>query len=101
LYNEELHKLYNSLNTIRVIKLRKMRFAGLVAHIGGMRNQYSIFVEKPEEKKVLGRPRHILEDKNKMDLREIGWEGVDWMHLAKDREQWCALVNTVMNLQGP
>jgi hypothetical protein len=48
-----------------------------------------------------GRPRSRWEDNTEMDLREIGWEGVNWIHLAQDRDQWWALVNTVMNLWVP
>jgi hypothetical protein len=54
-------------------------------------------VEKPEGKKPLGRPRSRWEDNIKMDLREIGWDGVDWIEMAQDRDQRKALVNTVMN----
>jgi hypothetical protein len=56
---------------------------------------------KPEGKKPLGRPRCRWSDDNKMDLREIGWVGMDWIYLAQDRDQWRALVNTVMNLRVP
>jgi hypothetical protein len=55
-------------------------------------------VGKPERKSPLGGLRHSWEDNIKMDLRDIGWEGVDWMHLAQDRDQWRALMNTVMKL---
>jgi hypothetical protein len=66
-----------------------------------MRNAYLILVRKPEGKRPLGRPRRRYEDNIRMDLREIGWEGVDWIHLAQDRNQCQALVNTVMNLRIP
>jgi hypothetical protein len=56
---------------------------------------------KPEGKRPLGRPRRRWVDNIKMDLREIGWNGVDWIDLAQDRDQWRALVNTVMYLQVP
>jgi hypothetical protein len=62
---------------------------------------YSIFIGKPQTKRPLWRPRHRREDNIRMDLREIGWEGVDWMHLAQDRDQWRAVVNTVMNVRYP
>jgi hypothetical protein len=62
-----------------------------------MRNAYKILVRKSERKGSLGRPGHGWKDNIIMDLREIGWECVNWMHLAEDREQWWALVNTVMN----
>jgi hypothetical protein len=58
-------------------------------------------VGKPEEERLLGRPRRIWEDNIRTILREIGWEGVNQMHLAQDRDQWWALVNTVMNLKIP
>jgi hypothetical protein len=66
-----------------------------------MRNVYSILVGKPKGKRPLGRPRCRWENNVVMDLREIGWEGVDLFHLAQDRDQWWALVNTVMNLWVP
>jgi hypothetical protein len=58
-------------------------------------------VGKPEGKRPLGRPRHRWEDNIKMNLREIGWGGMNWIDLAQDRDQWKALVNTVMNLWVP
>jgi hypothetical protein len=64
-------------------------------------NVYRILVGKPEEKRPLGRPRSRWVNNIKMDLREIGWEGMDWIYVAQDRDQWTALVNTVMNLQVP
>jgi hypothetical protein len=65
------------------------------------RNTYRILVGKPEGKRPLGRPRHRWLNNIKMDLREIGWGGMDWIDLAQDRDQWRALVNTVTNLQVP
>jgi hypothetical protein len=56
---------------------------------------------KPENKRPLGRPRSRLVDNIKIDLREIGWDGVDWIDLVQDRSQWRALVNTVMKLRFP
>jgi hypothetical protein len=67
--------------------------------MGEMRNSHNILVRKPEGKRQLGRHRHRWEDNIRMDLREIGWEGVDWMHLAQDRDQWRALMDTVMKLR--
>jgi hypothetical protein len=58
-------------------------------------------VRKPEGRRPLGRPRHRWEDNIKMDLREVGWEGMDWINLAKDRDRWRTLVNAVMNLLVP
>jgi hypothetical protein len=65
------------------------------------RNAYRILVGKPEGKRPLGRQRRRSVDNIKMDLREIGWDGIDWIHLAQDRDQWRALVNTVINLRVP
>jgi hypothetical protein len=69
--------------------------------MGEMINVYSTLVEKPEMKRTLGTPRGRWEDDIRMDLREKEWEGVDWFHLAQDRDQWRALVITVMNLRVP
>jgi hypothetical protein len=65
-----------------------------------MRHTYKILVRKPEGERPDGRSRHRWED-NIMNLREIGWEGVEWIHMAQERDQWQALVNTVMNLWFP
>jgi hypothetical protein len=64
---------------------------------GAKRNAYRILVRKPEGKRPLGRPRRWWVSKIKIDLREIGWCGMDWIDLAQDRDQWRALVDTVMN----
>jgi len=74
---------------------------GHVASTGEIRNVYKIFVRKPKGKRPLGKPMHKWEGNITMDLREIGWEGVDRIHLAQDRDQMWAPVNTVMNLQVP
>jgi hypothetical protein len=67
--------------------------------MGERRNAYNVLVRKFEGKKPLSKPKNICEDDIRIDLRETGWEAVDWMHLAQDRDQWQALVNTVTNLQ--
>jgi hypothetical protein len=69
--------------------------------MGAKRNAYGVLVGKPEGKRPLGRPRHRLEDNIRMDLREIGLDGMDWIDLALDRDQWRALVNTVRNFRIP
>jgi hypothetical protein len=83
-----------------VIKARRMRWAGHVARMGELRGAYNILVGKPEVRRPLGRSRRRWED-IKMDLREVGFGDVDWIHLAQDRDRWWALVNTVMNLRVP
>jgi hypothetical protein len=77
LYNEELHGLYSSPSIIRLIKPRRMRWAGHVARIGEVRGAYNILVGKPEGRSQLGRPRRRWEDNNKMDLGEMGFGDVD------------------------
>jgi hypothetical protein len=69
--------------------------------MGEMRNAYRILVGKPEGNRPLGRPRRRWVDNINMDHTEIGWDGVDWIELAQDRDQWRALVNTVMDLRVP
>jgi hypothetical protein len=63
-----------------------------------MQNAYKIFIREPEGKRQYRSPRYRLEDNIRMDLREIGREGVEWIHLAQDRDLWQALVNMVTNL---
>jgi hypothetical protein len=82
-----------------MIKPRRMRWAGHVTRMGAKRNAYRIVVGKAERKRAVGRPRRRWEDNIKMDLRKIGWGVMDWIALAQDRDQWRALVNTVMNLR--
>jgi hypothetical protein len=84
-----------------MIKSRRMRWAGYVAHMEEKGKAYRILIGKPEGKRPLVRPRRRWEDNIKMDLREIGWGGVDWIDLALDRGQWRILMNTVMNLRVP
>jgi hypothetical protein len=98
LHSVELHNFYSSRNIIRQIKSRRMRWAGHMAHMGEGRNVYRVLMGKPEGKRPLERSRRRWEDGIKMDLREIGWGGVEWIHLAQDRDRWRALVNAVMNL---
>jgi hypothetical protein len=100
LNNGELHNLYSSPDIIRKIKSRRMRWAGHVARMGEGTHVYRVLVEKPEGKRPLGRPTCRREDGIKMDPRGIGWVGgVEWVHLAQDRDRWQALVNVVMNFR--
>jgi hypothetical protein len=92
--------VYSSPNIIRMIKSMSMGWAGNIAYMGEKRNAYIIFVEKPEGKRPLGRETQVG-DNIKMDLREVGWDGIDWIHVTQNRDQWWALVNTVMNLRVP
>jgi len=100
-----LFDLYSSPRIVRVIKSRRMRWAGHVARMGERRGVYRVLVGKPERKKPLRRPRHRWEDNIKMDLQEVGCEvgcgGMDWIELAQDRDRWRTLVNAVMNLRVP
>jgi hypothetical protein len=86
-YNEEFRNLYSSPSIIRIIKSRTMRLTGPVARMGEKRNAYMILVGKPEGKRPLASPRRRWVDNFKMDLRETGWDGMDWIDLAQDREQ--------------
>jgi hypothetical protein len=98
LHNGELHNLYSSPDIIRHIKSRRMRWAGHVACMGEGRNVCRVLVGKPEGKRQLERPRCRREGGIKMDLRVVGWGGVEWIHLAQDRDCWRVVVNGVMNL---
>jgi hypothetical protein len=83
-----------------MIKSRRMRWAKHVARMGAKRNAYRM-VGRREGKRPLGRPRRRWVDNIKMDLRDIGWNGIDWIDLTQARDRWRALVNRVMNLRVP
>jgi hypothetical protein len=87
LHNDDLHSLYSSPTIVRVIKSRRMRWAGHVARMGEERGVYGVLVGRPEGKRPLERPRRRWEYKIKMDLREIGIDGANWIELAQDRFQ--------------
>jgi hypothetical protein len=84
-----------------LIKSRRMRWAGYVARMGEGTGVYRVLVGRPECKRPLGRPTRRWEDNIKLDLREIGIDGPNWIQLAQDSVQWRAYVNTVMNLRVP
>jgi hypothetical protein len=87
LHNDQLHSLYSSLNIVRVIKSRRMRWVGHVACLGEGTGVYGVLVGRPEGKRALERPRCRWEDNIKLDLREIGIDRVNWIHLTQDRVQ--------------
>jgi hypothetical protein len=101
LHNDELHSLYSSSNVVRLIKSRRLRWVGNVTFMGEGKSVYRVLVGGPEGKRPLGRPRHRWEDNIKMDIRETGIDGINWIQLAQDMVQWWAFVSTVMNLQFP
>jgi hypothetical protein len=87
LHNEELHNLCTSPTTMRVMKSRRMRWEGYAERMEEMTNAYNNLVGKPEVKTPLRRPRRRCDDNIRMDLKEKGWGGVDWIYLAQDRNQ--------------
>ena len=101
LHNEELNDLYCSRNIVRVIKSRRMRWAGHVARMGEERGVYRVLVGKPEGRRSLGRPRFRWVDNIRMDLQEVGCGYMYWIGLAQDRDRWRTLVSAVMNLRVP
>jgi len=101
LHNEELNDLYSSPNIVRVIKSRRMRWAGHVALMGEERGVYRFLVWKPEGRRPLGRPSRRWVDNIRMDLQEVGYGYMDWIVLAQDRDRWRTLVSAVMKLRVP
>ena len=99
LHNEELNDLYCSLSIVRMIKSRRMRWAGHVARMEDRRDVYRVLMRKPEVKRPLGRPRRRWEDN--INLQEVGCGAMDWIELAQDRHIWRALVNAIMNFRVP
>jgi hypothetical protein len=90
---------FKHLGIVRVIKSRRMRWAGHVARMGEGKGVYMVLVRRPEGKRPLGRPRRRWEDSIKTDLRETGIDGANW--IQQDRVQWWAFVSKVMNLRVP
>ena len=101
LHNEELNDLYSLPNIVRVVKLRRMRWAVHVGRMGEDRGVQRVLVWRPEGKRPLGRPRRRWEDNIKMDLQDVGGGRADWMELAQDRDRWRALVGTVRDVRVP
>jgi hypothetical protein len=100
-YTSKGTDLYSLPNIVRVLKSRRMRWAGHVARMGEKRGAHRVLVGKPEGKRPLGRPRLRWEDSIKMDVQEVGWGRGDWMELSQDRDGWWALVSTVKNFRVP
>jgi hypothetical protein len=98
LHNEELHNLYSSPSRIKMMKSRRMRWAGHVARMGEKSNVCRLLVGKSEGKRPLRKPRRRWAE-SKMDLVEIGLGGMDWIGLSQNRHKRRALVNSVTNLR--
>ena len=101
LHNEELMDLYSSPNIVRVIKSRRVRWAGHVVRIGEERGVYRVLVGKPEGKRPLRRPKRKWVDNIRKNLQEVGCGYMDWTGLAQDRDRWRTLVSAIMNLRVP
>jgi hypothetical protein len=101
LHKEELNDLYSLPNIVRVVKSRRMRWAGYVARMGEDRGVQRVLVGKPEGKRPLGRPRRRWKYNIKMDLQEFGGGRRNWMELAQDRDRWRALMGTARNFRVP
>jgi hypothetical protein len=102
LHNEELHNLCFSRKIIGMLKSRRnISWVGLVSLLGEKRISQRILVGKPKGNRTLRSPRRRWEGNVKMDLRKVGMDGIDWIGLTQDRDQWSVPVNTVMNLRVP
>jgi hypothetical protein len=96
-----MNDLYSFPNIVRVVKSRRMRWAGHVVRRGEERDVHRVLVGKPEGKSPLGRPRHRWEDNIKIYFQEVGGGRGDWMELAQDRDRWLALVGMVRDFGVP
>ena len=101
LHNEELNDLYSSTNIVRVIKSRRTRWAGHVAHMGEERGVCRVLLGKPEGKRPLENPRRRWVDNIRMDLHVVGCGYMNWIGLAQDSDRWRTLVSALMNLRVP
>ena len=101
LHNEELNDLYSSPNFVRVIKLRRMRWAGHVARMGEERGLYRLLLGKPGGRKPLRKPGLRWVDNIRADLQEVGCGYMNWIGLAQGRDRWRTLVSAVMYLRVP
>jgi hypothetical protein len=101
LHNKELNDLYSSPSIIRIKKSRRMRWAEHVARMCEKRKAYGLLVGEPEGNRPLQRPTRRCVDNIRMELVEFGWGDVDWIVLARDRNRWRALVNSVFSIRVP
>jgi len=101
LHKEKLNNFYSSPNIVRVIKSRRMRWAGHVARMGEEKEVYMVLLGKPEGRRQQGRPRRRWVDNIRMELEEVGCGHMDWIGLAHARDRWRTLVSAVMNLRVP
>ena len=101
MHKEELNDLYCSQNVVRVIKWKRMRWAGHVACMGEERGVYRVLVEKPEGRSPLERPRRRWVHNIRTDLQDVGCGYMDWIGQDQDRDRWRTLVSAVMNLRVP
>jgi len=101
LHNEEVNDLYSSPNIVRVIKSRRMRWAGHVARMVEERVVYRVLVGKPEGRRPVRRPRRRWVDNIRTDLQEVGYGYMAWIGLAQDRDSWRTLVSVEINLRVP
>jgi hypothetical protein len=98
--NKEPRYLYSSPSIIRIKEARRMSWVGHLTRMEEKRNAYRLIVGKPERRRPLGRSRQRWLDNSRMDFVEVGW-GDDWIGLARDKDRWRALVNSVLNLWIP
>ena len=101
LHNEEFHSLYRSPYIVRVIKSRRLRWAGHVARMQKGRSSFKILTGKPTGKRTLGRSKCRWEENNRMDLKEIVINTRNWVDSTQVRDYWRALVNAALNLRDP
>ena len=101
LHTEELHSLYRSPNIVRVVKSRRMRWAGHLARMEECRSSFKILTGTPSGKRPLERHRRRWEGYIRMDLEEIGIYTRNWFDSAQDRDYWRTLVNAALNLRVP
>jgi hypothetical protein len=101
LHNEELHSLHAAPDILRVIKSRRLRWAGQVAHMTDDRTVYRVMVGNLQGKRPVGRPRTRWADNVKKDLREVGLSEDDWMDRARDGSAWRGVVGAAMDFRAP